>query len=306
MLIDVIIHISLVHENFSYSIKLIITSKQLDTFVSASITSVSKCHYEGDFTVNCKESNELMRTANVINGLHYNDTQCSYNPKESHCHRQTALSYCVDKPSCAIKNDWFSLAPQCDGNSYYSQFNFDCQPAYYMCEDTVVKDAFSGLIYSPMYPGSFRTESSTPCFLTINLPKDHHVEITLDHFDIFKYQNCLADFLEIQEYKEDLSGIFSNKNLFKQRRSFNNDNKTSKLQPQVKLLKKTMTSNRQKEYKWSTVALMCGKEDSKLIMKASSDIVNFKFKSISSQHNYLKLINNTRVYSGFKIYFQGI
>lgn len=271
--------------------------------MSSSVTSISKCHYEGDFSVSCKEANELMRSANVINGLHYNDSQCSFNPKETHCYHQTVLTNCVDKKTCSVRNDWFSLQPHCDGNSYYTQFNFDCQPAYRMCEDTVIKDAFSGLIYSPFYPGSFRTESSQPCFLTINLPKDHHVEITLDHFDIFKYQNCLADFLEIQEYKEDTSGIY-NKNLLKKRSIF--FNRTKKNEVKVKLNKKVLSNtNRQRMYKWSTVALMCGKEDSKIILKATSDIVNFKFRSISSNHQYFSRINNTREYTGFKIYFQG-
>ena len=254
---------------------------------NCSISSISKCHYEGDFQVTCSESNELMRTANIINGLHYNETQCLFNPIESYCHRQTVLSYCIDKPKCSIKNAWTSLQPECEGNSYYTQFNYDCQPAYHMCEDTIVKDAFSGLIYSPFYPYSFRTENNNkPCFLTINLPKDHHVEITLDHFDIFKYQNCLADFLEIQEYKQDLSDIYystKNKNILK-------------------------TNQNKPVYKWSTIATMCGKEQTKHIIRASSDIVNFKFRSISSNHHYLQQINNmsTRIHTGFRLYFQAI
>ncbi len=269
---------------------LIIIAANLLKNQNCSISSISKCHYEGDFQVTCSESNELMRTANIINGLHYNETQCLFNPIESYCHRQTVLSYCVDKPKCSIKNAWTSLQPECEGNSYYTQFNYDCQPAYHMCEDTIVKDAFSGLIYSPFYPYSFRTENNNkPCFLTINLPKDHHVEITLDHFDIFKYQNCLADFLEIQEYKQDLSDIYYSNNL----------------QQNKKMLK----TNQKPVYKWSTIATMCGKEQTKHIIRASSDIVNFKFRSISSNHHYLQQINNnniSRIHTGFRLYFQAI
>lgn len=271
---------------------LIIITANLLKNQNCSISSISKCHYEGDFQVTCSESNELMRTANIINGLHYNETQCLFNPIESYCHRQTVLSYCIDKPKCSIKNAWTSLQPECEGNSYYTQFNYDCQPAYHMCEDTIVKDAFSGLIYSPFYPYSFRTENNNkPCFLTINLPKDHHVEITLDHFDIFKYQNCLADFLEIQEYKQDLSDIYYSNNL----------------QQNKKILK----TNQKPVYKWSTIATMCGKEQTKHIIRASSDIVNFKFRSISSNHHYLQQINNnnnnlSRINTGFRLYFQAI
>jgi hypothetical protein len=269
---------------------LIIITANLLKNQNCSISSISKCHYEGDFQVTCSESNELMRTANIINGLHYNETQCLFNPIESYCHRQTLLSYCIDKPKCSIKNAWTSLQPECEGNSYYTQFNYDCQPAYHMCEDTIVKDAFSGLIYSPFYPYSFRTENNNkPCFLTINLPKDHHVEITLDHFDIFKYQNCLADFLEIQEYKQDLSDIYYSNNL----------------QQNKKILK----TNQKPVYKWSTIATMCGKEQTKHIIRASSDVVNFKFRSISSNHHYLQQINNnniSRIHTGFRLYFQAI
>lgn len=282
----------------------------------SSITSISKCHYEGDFSVSCKELNELMRTANTINGLHYNDTQCVYNEKESRCHRHTVLGYCVDKPSCSINNDWFSLQPDCEGNSYYTQFNFDCQPAYYMCEDiTVVKNAFSGLIYSPSYPYSYRTDTEQLCFLTVNLPRDHHVEITLDFFEIFSSQNCFADFLEILEYKEDLSGIFNSKN--KQRRHSTTDglneivsqNKTvnEPLQSSVRLKKKPMAATKQPSiYKWSRVALMCGKEEKKHVIKASTNVINFKFKSLSNNHQYFKQSNKSRTHPGFKIYFQGI
>ena len=256
----------------------------------------------------------MMRTANTINGLRYNDTQCVFNEKESQCHRHTVLGYCVDKPSCSINNDWFSLQPDCDGNSFYTQLNFDCQPAYHMCEEiTVVKNAFSGLIYSPSYPYSYRAETEQLCFLTVNLPRDHHVEITLDFFEIFSSQNCFADFLEILEYKEDLSGIFNNKN--KQRRhpsqadslsDIASENKTATGNV-VRLNKKLVTLNKQPSvYKWSRVALMCGKEEKKHVIRASTNVINFKFKSLSLNHQYFKQSNKSRVHPGFKIYFQGI
>ena len=178
---------------------------------------VSRCHHEGDFTVSCDNKSkvspllaslsdspvELMRYAKVVNGLYHNDTLCSYVPNTS-CSRKQTLADCEDKPTCKVKNGWFNLSPDCDGNSYYTQLEYDCQPAFVMCDkETVINNVFSGMIYSPSYPHSFRKDDkSEPCYLTIHLPKNHHAEITLDHFDMLKTAKCIGDYVEIQQYKE--------------------------------------------------------------------------------------------------------
>jgi len=170
---------------------------------------VSKCYHEGDFSVHCNKSKlpssdtiELMRFARVIQGMYHNDTLCSYTPN-SGCYRKKSLENCIDKPVCQVQNGWNSLEPDCSGNSYYTQFEYDCQPAFYMCDkNTVINNAFSGLIYSPSFPNTFRSDNTEPCYLTIHLPKNHHVEITLDYFDMLKTSKCVGDYVEIQQYKE--------------------------------------------------------------------------------------------------------
>lgn len=183
-------------------ISLILSSSSL-----AGTTSVSKCFYEGDFTVYCNKSRlsaaaptELMRYARLTNGVMYGDAMCSYNA--SSCHTKQSLSDCVDKAYCHVPNSWSSMAPNCNGNSYYSQLDYDCHPAYTMCDTAhTLVDGFSGLIYSPDYPNTFRSDQRREtCYLTINLPKNHHVEITLDFFDMLKTPNCYGDYLEIQQY----------------------------------------------------------------------------------------------------------
>ncbi len=70
-----------------------------------------------------------------------------------------------------------------------------------MCDSSVESiNAFSGIIYSPNYPNTFRSDRIEPCYLTVNLPKNHHVEITLDYFDLLKTPNCIGDYVEIQQY----------------------------------------------------------------------------------------------------------
>lgn len=170
---------------------------------------MSKCYHEGDFSVHCNKSKlpssdtiELMRFARVIQGVYHNDTLCSYTPN-SGCYRKKNLEHCIDKPACQVQNGWNSLEPDCSGNSYYTQFEYDCQPAFYMCDkNTVINNAFSGLIYSPSFPHTFRSDNTEPCYLTIHLPKNHHVEITLDYFDMLKTSKCVGDYVEIQQYKE--------------------------------------------------------------------------------------------------------
>jgi hypothetical protein len=209
---------------------------------------VSKCFYEGEFTVYCNKTKlpassvsgssdstpEVMRYARLTKGLQPdNETLCSYVPHPDHCVRESTHPECVDKPFCKVENSWASLKPKCDGNSYYSQLDYDCQPAYHMCDDMSVAsiNAFSGLIYSPHYPRNFRSERIEPCYLTVNLPKNHHVEITLDHFDLLKTPNCIGDYVEIQQYikvsassnADYLSGKFVSNKRFKSYLTNNNN-----------------------------------------------------------------------------------
>lgn len=197
--------------------------------------TVSKCFYDGDFTVFCNKSRlpssmyhsnnnnnnndstnrsphyktnleppvELMHYARVINGLqHNNDSICSYVPGASACARKRTLTDCLDKPYCHIKNNWFSLEPECPGNSYYTQFEYDCQPAFTMCDERshLARNVFSALVYSPNYPRTFRSEKSDLCYLTLYFPNDHHVEISLEFFDLLPTSQCIGDYLEIRQY----------------------------------------------------------------------------------------------------------
>lgn len=68
-----------------------------------------------------------MRYAKVINGLQYNETYCAFNSET--CSHEEILHECIDQQSCFIKNSWFSLLPYCDGHSYYTEFEYDCQPS---------------------------------------------------------------------------------------------------------------------------------------------------------------------------------
>ena len=223
-----------------------------------------------------------MRYAKVTNGLQHNESLCSYVPGAS-CSRTLHLSHCVDKPQCNIKNYWFSLEPDCPGNSYYTQFEYDCQPAFYMCDKESLINAFSGLIYSPSYPNTFRSSRSDTCYLTIKLPKNHHAEITLESFDMLSTSKCFGDYLEIQQYVD--SSVMSKRGADKA----------------VKHRK--LNSN----YKWNTLGTMCGKIEQSYTIKAESDTINFKFRPLPNDHAYLKDLNGTtRSHSGFKIFFQAI
>jgi hypothetical protein len=236
---------------------------------------VSKCFYEGGFTVYCNKTKlpsstqtsdstplEVMRYARLTNGLQYNDSLCSYLPNTS-CHKKQSLVSCVDKPYCSVENTWASLEPNCRGNSFYSQLDYDCQPAYSMCDSTVESiNAFSGIIYSPNYPSTFRSDRIEPCYLTVNLPKNHHVEITLDYFDLLKTPNCIGDYVEIQQYikvnnnnnADYTSKFLSNKrmksnsstsnasNVIISGESFNNNNKNA-TRPAIRLHKQLLSRN---------------------------------------------------------------
>lgn len=142
-----------------------------------------------------------MHYARVINGLQHNNTLCSYVPDAQSCARKRPLNGCLDKPYCHVKNNWFSLEPDCSGNSYYTQFEYECQPAYFMCgKEHLARDVFSALIYSPNYPQTFRSEKSDVCYFTLYLPNNHHAEITLEYFDLFPTSQCVGDYLEIRQY----------------------------------------------------------------------------------------------------------
>ena len=123
-------------------------------------------------------------------------------PGASACARKRTLAECLDKPSCHVKNNWFSLEPECPGNSYYTQFEYDCQPAFVMCDEgkNLASNVFSALVYSPNYPRTFRTERSEQCYLTLYFPSEHHVEISLEFFDLLPTSQCIGDYLEIRQY----------------------------------------------------------------------------------------------------------
>lgn len=235
----------------------------LATFLASIIHGdrISKCHHEGDINLNCNKKNmpsdtpELIRSAKLINGLYYNDSLCSFVPGTS-CYRQLSLNECIDKSNCSIKNSWYSLEPECSGNSYYAQVEYECQPSYHICDSpTVINNVFSGVIYSPHYPGSFRSESNTPCFLTIQVPKKHHIQITLDYFNLLLTKSCVGDYLEIQEYIKDKSN-----------------------------------------FKWKTLGTMCGERQSKFTLRAMSDIINIKFRPLEYGHQFLHNVKQSKNY----------
>jgi hypothetical protein len=308
-------------------------------------TTISKCFFDGDYTVYCNKSKiavtsspkqnnagsggsdsngdalEVMRYARVINGLQYNETLCSYLPG-SGCHRRQNLAECVDQTFCHVKNSWFSLEPECRGNSYYTQLEYDCQPAYHMCQKESI-NAFSGLIYSPAYPNSFRSDRIEPCYLTVNVPKDHHVEIVIDAFDLIKTPGCIGDFLEIQQYTKIKPSNSANSNdeykLFishkKQKqqqqtgvssqKSFNNFSDSSFLN-QPKIVKKQQRLNNRPQkiapkYEWQKLVSLCGKLDRGNKILAMQSTINFKFRALPSTHSYVSRMN-----TGFKIFFQAI
>ena len=206
------------------------------------------------------------------------------------CYRQESLGECVDKPECVVKNSWFSLEPECSGYSYYTQVDYDCQPAYYMCDrEAVINNVFSGLVYSPNYPNSFRTESDRPCFLTLHLPKNHHVEIILDFFDILKTHKCIGDYLEIKDYRE------AEQESSKRHADLNETHRIT-----------DGGVSRRSKYRWHTVGTMCGKIESKFTLRARSDIINIKFRPLHAEHPYLSGVKDKAAKTGFKIYFQAV
>lgn len=270
-----------------------------------------------------------MRYAKVISGLYHNDTLCSYVPNTT-CFRKQTLHECEDKEMCKVKNGWLSLEPHCNGNSYYTQLEYDCQPAFFMCDkETVINNVFSGMIYSPSYPNSFRKEDkSEPCYLTIHLPKNHHAEITLDHFDMLKTAKCIGDYVEIQQYKEIVSPSMSasksssslndlNENdylkIFSRRDITGESSSHISVYNNRSILKvKKSRQQRKPKYKWQTLGTMCGRIDKAYTLRATADTINFKFRPLSANHPYLQTLNSqnklskSQTHAGFKIFFQAI
>lgn len=215
--------------------------------------------------------------------------------KGTSCYRELQLFDCYDQPNCLVKNGWYSLEPHCSGNSYYTQVEYDCQPTYHMCDKTtVINNVFSGVIYSPHYPNSFRTDANDPCFMTIHLPKNHHVQITLDYFDMVQTKNCIGDYLEIQQYVETSSNL-------KRSSTYEFKGHESKKQR----VRKQAGYRAQSKFKWHTLGTMCGQVESRFTVRATSDIVNIKFRPLSSSHHYLSDVNPQHKY-GFKIYFEAV
>lgn len=114
-----------------------------------------------------------------------------------------------------------------------------------MCEKTTISNLFSGLILSPAYPHSYKLSSPKPCYLTINVPANHYIEITIDYFSIVKSQKCISDYLNIQEYID------------------------------VKLRDQGV------KRQWKTIGTLCGRKEPGLVLVAKSDTVSFTFRSFN-------------------------
>lgn len=259
-----------------------------------------------------------MHYAKVIHGLQHNETLCSYVPGAS-CSRHLTLKECIDQPYCHVKNNWFSLEPDCRGNAYYTQFEYDCQPAFYMCDkENLARNVFSALIYSPSYPNTFRTDRSEQCFLTLYLPNNHHAEITLEFFDLLSTSNCIGDYLEIRQYipinhgkhklvkRDDLlyASNFTGGNSFRSGKNVSSRNSHLNGTLLVKHKKHKIYKNlhthynneparsssyqqqhrRDQDLKWDTLGTMCGQVDYRYTIKAKSNIINFKFRPLPSNN----------------------
>ena len=60
----------------------------------------------------------------------------------------------------------------------------------------------------------------------------------------------------------------------------------------------------QAEYKWHTLVTVCGKIEKGYVIKATESTINFKFRPLPANHNYLSHVN--RQFQGFKIFFQAV
>ncbi len=102
---------------------------------------MSKCHYEGDFTIFCNKTKSIYDTDGVIryvkkiSGLQYNNTMCSFTL--STCYKSIELHDCFDRPFCQIQNGWYNL-PECNGHSYYTEVEYECRKGKIECWFSVV------------------------------------------------------------------------------------------------------------------------------------------------------------------------
>jgi hypothetical protein len=184
-----------------------------------------------------------LRFIKVINGVQFKENYCHFTNLT--CYKEEILTKCIDKQNCFIKNRWFYL-PECRANSYYTEIEYECQPRFYMCEKTTINNLFSGLIVSPAYPHSYKLSSPKPCYLTIQVPANHYIEITFDYFSIVKSHKCQSDYLNIQEY--------------------------------VDIETKSQGLKRQ----WRTISTWCGKKESGNVLIAKSDTISFTFRSFDT------------------------
>lgn len=107
-------------------------------------------------------------------------------------------------------------------------------------------------------------------------------------------KNCIGDYLEIQQYVETSSNL---------KRSSTYEFKGH--ESTLKRVKKQAGYRAQSKFKWHTLGTMCGQVESRFTVRATSDIVNIKFRPLSSNHHYLSDVNPEHKY-GFKIYFEAV
>jgi ribosome-associated toxin RatA of RatAB toxin-antitoxin module len=208
---------------------------------------IDKCYYEGDFVVYCNKTRivpnnqiELIHKAQVTYGIQYNDTLCTHTKLT--CSKTYLRHDCIDNTYCEVTNGWLTLEPYCKGNSYYTQFEFECQPAYYMCDKEHHENVFSGLVLSPSYPLLYTIDSLKNCIQTFVFPTDHYVEILVENFTMPRSDNCARDFLEILEYKTN-----------------RDDNRNAH---------------------WSSLTSLCGKYEQNLKLIVKSNIISFKLRTL--------------------------
>jgi hypothetical protein len=155
---------------------------------------------------------------------------------------------------------------------------FSCRPvglivfvfvAYYMCDKTAISNVFSGMVYSPFYPYSYKSNSQANlCFLTVTVPSNHFIEITVDKLNMFGSHKCALDYLHVQEY-----------------------------------LEVTDKENRYvKERRWKPLKTFCGKYSERTKLVAKTNIISFRFQSMD--YTISKIKHDDQDFN-FKIFFQG-
>lgn len=71
-------------------------------------------------------------------------------------------------------------------------------------------------------------------------------------------------------------------------------------------LTKSERQQRDPSLKWEQLGVMCGIVDSSYTIRASSNIINFKFRPLPSNHQFFTRNMITRENMGFKIFVQAI